>query len=110
VGIIAIAALVGVALVSCDIEDLLAGLIPEEAYGQVTVTNSTNTSVTVSLAGSYYDSSYVEAGGSKTFYDVPANESITVLVSTGTNQYTSDPFTLSKDQKKNLTFNGSTVR
>jgi len=112
VGIIAIIAVIGITVSSCDLEDLLGGLLEglEGQYGEITVINSSSYQATVSLQGGSFDSGTVQAGGSKTFYDVPANESITVMVYAGGQSYYSDNFKVSPNGTKTLTFDGTTVK
>jgi len=109
-GIIAIAALIGIALVSCASSAKNAPISTARAASraQVTVRNTSTQAVTVTLQGGSSESAAVQAGRSKTF-QVPANENITVHVLANGFSHYSSTFTVSSNGSKTLTFNGSTV-
>jgi len=118
VGIIAIAAVVGFALVSCDIEDILGSMIEDETddsyndpptnTGTVIVKNTSPSTATVTLQYGSNPSGTVSAGGQKSF-NVPANVDISVLVQANGYNHYSGSFSVSRGQTKTLTFNGTTV-
>jgi len=101
-GIIAIAALIGIALVSC-------ASAKSTIVTQVTVRNTSPQSATVTLQGGSNASGVVQSGRSRTF-QVPANVNITVRVSANGFNYSSSTFTVARGGTRTLTFNGTTVQ
>jgi len=122
-GIIAITALIGIALVSCD---LLAGLIPNdlfgdpndlfgESYGNVTVNNETDSEIEVSLieagTGNPLGAETILPHENYTFSEVEAETSliIIVVIPGKVPPYPSTTFEVLKNGNKSFRFTGSAV-